>query len=62
MLMNDPADVGLPTDAIALKIIDAHSLAKSFSIYDEVFEGGEIDDNGRKLNRKVLKWNGKMFK
>jgi hypothetical protein len=62
MLMNDPADVGLPVGSEALKVIDAHSLAKSFSIYNEVFEGGEIDDNGRKLNRIVLKWNGKMFK
>jgi hypothetical protein len=62
MLMSDPGDVGLPAGAEALKIIDDHSLAKSFSIYNEVFEGGEIDDNGRKLNRIVLKWNGKMFK
>ena len=62
MLMGDPADVGLPVGSEALKIIDGHSVAKSFSVYDEVFEGGEIDDNGRKLNRKVLKWNGKIFK
>ena len=62
MLMSDPADVGLPVGSEALKIIDGHSLVKSFSVYDEVFEGGEIDDNGRKLNRKVLKWNGKIFK
>jgi hypothetical protein len=62
MLMSDPADVGLPVGSEALKIIDGHSVAKSFSVYDEVFEGGEIDDNGRKLNRKALKWNGKIFK
>jgi hypothetical protein len=62
LLMSDPEDFELPADAVALKVIDNHKLASSFSIYDEVFEGGAIDDNGRKLNRKVLKWDGKIYK
>jgi len=62
MLMGAPTDVGLSEDAEALKIIDGHTLAKSFSIYTEVFEGGQIEDNGRMLNRTVLTWNGKVFK
>jgi hypothetical protein len=62
LLMSDPEDVGLPKGAEALKVIDAGSLAKSFSIYNEVFEGGKIDDNGRMLNRVVLTWNGKLYK
>jgi hypothetical protein len=62
LLMSDPEDVGLPADAVALKVIDKHKLAQSFSIYSEVFEGGKIDDNGRTLNRTVLKWDGRMYK
>lgn len=62
LLMSDPEDFDLPAEAVALKVIDNHKLASSFSIYDEVFEGGAIDDNGRKLNRKVLKWDGKIYK
>ncbi len=61
LLMSDPEEFGLPADAVALKIIDKKKFATSFSTYEEVFEGGQIDDNGRKLNRTVLKWNGKMY-
>jgi hypothetical protein len=61
LLMSDPEDFGLPADAVALKIIDKHKFATSFSVYEEVFEDGKIDDNGRKLNRTVLKWNGKIY-
>ena len=62
LLMSDPEDFGLPADAVALKIIDKHKFAASFSTYEEVFDDGKIDDNGRKLNRTVLKWNGKMYR
>ena len=62
MLMSDPEDFDLPADAVALKTIVNGSMAKSFSIYDEVFEGGKIEDNGRMLNRIVLTWNGKIYK
>jgi hypothetical protein len=62
LLMSDPEDLGLPKGAETLKIIDGGSLAKSFSVYNEVFEGGKIDDNGRMLNRIVLTWNGQVYK
>jgi hypothetical protein len=61
LLMNDPVDFELPAEAVALKVIDAHKFAKSFSIYAEDTDG-KIDDNGRTLTRKVLKWNGKIYK
>jgi hypothetical protein len=36
-------------------------LAPSFSIYiDDA--NGKIDDNGRTLSRKILRWNGKMYR
>jgi hypothetical protein len=62
MLMSDPEEVGLPAGAEALKVMDNGSLAKLFSIYNEVFAGGKIDDNGRMLNRMVLTWNGNIYK
>jgi hypothetical protein len=62
LLMSDPENFGLSAEAVALRVIDKHKLTKSFSIYSEVFEGGKIDDNGRMLNRTVLKWNGQMYK
>src|ERR1044071_9013447 len=40
-----------------LKIIHGQSLAPSFMIYVDN-ENGRIDDNGRKLSRSVLHWNG----
>jgi hypothetical protein len=44
-----------------LKIIRGQSLAPSFTIYDDN-ENGKIDDNGRKLSRKILRWNGKGYR
>jgi len=61
LLMSDPESVELPADAVTLKIIDEHKMAKSFSIYAED-DAGKIDDNGRKLTRTVLTWNGKVYK
>ena len=60
MLMNEPADVGLPKDAEALKIISGNSLARSFSAYEED-EHGKIDDNGRRLRRIIYRWNGRYY-
>jgi hypothetical protein len=44
-----------------LKIIRGHTLAPSFMIYVDS-ENGQIDDNGRKLSRKILRWNGKTYR
>jgi len=44
-----------------LRIIRGQSLAPSFIVYEDN-ENGKIDDNGRKLSRKVLRWNGKAFR
>jgi hypothetical protein len=60
MLMSEPADVGLPKNAEALKIISGHRLATSFSAYEED-ERGKIDDNGRKLRRIIYRWNGRFY-
>ena len=44
-----------------LKIIRGNSLAPSFMIYVDS-DNGRIDDNGRKLSRKILHWNGKAYR
>ncbi len=44
-----------------LKIIRGRSLAPTFIIYVDS-ENGKIDDNGRKLSRQILRWNGKEYK
>jgi hypothetical protein len=44
-----------------LKIVRGQTLAPSFSIYiDDA--NGKIDDNGRTLSRKILRWNGKIYR
>jgi hypothetical protein len=43
-----------------LKIVRGQSLAKSFMIYVDD-PNGKIDDNGRILSRKILRWNGKQY-
>jgi hypothetical protein len=44
-----------------LKIVRGQTLAPSFTIYiDDA--NGKIDDNGRTLSRKILRWNGKMYR
>ncbi|HEY2961109.1 MAG TPA: hypothetical protein VGJ37_01760 [Pyrinomonadaceae bacterium] len=43
-----------------LKVVRGKSLAPSFSTYIED-EKGKIDDNGRTLVRKILRWNGKIY-
>jgi len=44
-----------------LKVVRGHTLAPSFFIYVDD-EKGKIDDNGRTLSRKVLRWNGKVYR
>lgn len=47
--------------ATPLKVIQGQSLARSFIIYvDDA--NGKIDDNGRTLSRKVLRWNGNIYR
>jgi hypothetical protein len=60
MLMNQPANVGLPKSAEALKIFSGKRLAPTFSAYEED-DRGKIDDNGRKLRRIVYRWNGQFY-
>lgn len=44
-----------------LKIVRRQTLAPSFTIYiDDA--NGKIDDNGRTLSRKILRWNGKLYR
>ena len=47
--------------ATPLKVIQGQSLAPSFIIYvDDA--NGKIDDNGRTLSRKILRWNGNVYR
>jgi hypothetical protein len=47
--------------ATPLKVIQGQSLALSFIVYfDDA--NGKIDDNGRTLSRKVLRWNGSVYR
>ena len=47
--------------ATPLKVIQGHSLARSFIIYVDD-PNGKIDDNGRTLSRRVLRWTGKAYR
>jgi hypothetical protein len=56
MLLSDARSAAEP-----LKLIQGQSLARSFIIYvDDA--NGKIDDNGRTLSRKVLRWNGSVYR
>ena len=44
-----------------LRVLVGHSLAPTFTIYEDD-ENGKVDDNGRKLSRRLLRWNGKMYR
>ena len=56
MLFNETRAAATP-----LKVIQGQSLARSFIIYiDDA--NGKIDDNGRTLTRKVLRWNGSVYR
>jgi hypothetical protein len=56
MLLGDTRTASEP-----LKTIQGKSLARSFTIYVDDSKG-KIDDNGRTLSRKVLRWNGKVYR
>jgi hypothetical protein len=56
MLFNDVRAAATP-----LKVIHGQSLARSFIIYVDD-PNGKIDDNGRTLARKVLRWNGNAYR
>ena len=60
MLFNQPKDLGLPKDAVELKLIRNNRLAPSFSAYEEN-ERGKVEDNDRKLRRIVYRWNGRFY-
>jgi len=61
MLFGTPEEFDLPADAGEIKVIRNHRLAKTISIYVDDTDG-KIEDNGRKLTRTVLTWNGKVYK
>lgn len=56
MLLSDSRPASEP-----LKVIQGQALARSFIIYSDD-ANGKIDDNGRTLSRKVLRWNGKVYR
>ena len=56
MLFNDVSPAATP-----LKVIQGQSLARSFIIYVDDADG-KIDDNGRTLSRKILRWNGSVYR
>lgn len=43
------------------KIIRGDLPARSFMIYGDS-ENGKIDDNGRTVSRRVLRWNGAVYR
>lgn len=56
MLFNEVRAAATP-----LKVIQGQSLARSFIIYvDDA--NGKIDDNGRTFSRKILRWNGIVYR
>ncbi|HEX3249286.1 MAG TPA: hypothetical protein VHS05_07645 [Pyrinomonadaceae bacterium] len=55
MMFNDTAA------SAPLKVVRGQKLAPAFIIYIDD-ENGKIDDNGRRLSRKILRWNGKMYR
>jgi hypothetical protein len=56
MLLSDARPAAEP-----LKVVRGQTLAPSFFIYVDD-EKGKLDDNGRTLSRKVLRWNGKVYR
>ena len=44
-----------------LKVVRGSALALTFVIYLDD-ERGKIDDNGRTLSRKLMRWNGKLYR
>ena len=44
-----------------LRIVRGYTLAKSFSIYVDD-PRGKIDENGRTLSRKIIRWDGNLYR
>ena len=44
-----------------LKIVRGQTLSRSFSIYVDD-PNGKIDNNGRTLSRRILRWNGRLYR
>jgi len=44
-----------------LKVVSGSALAPTFVVYSDD-EHGKIDDNGRTLSRKLMRWNGKIYR
>ena len=44
-----------------LKVVRGSALAPTFVVYSDD-EHGKIDDNGRTLSRKLMRWNGKIYR
>lgn len=55
LLMNDNSA------SSPLRLLRGQTLAQSFYIYVDDPKG-KIDDNDRKLSRKILRWNGKLYR
>lgn len=51
----------MPAASEPLKIVRGRTLARSFNIYIDN-PNGKIDDNGRTLSRKILRWNGTAYR
>ena len=44
-----------------LKVVRGNALAPSFVVYVDR-EKGNIEDSGRTLSRKILRWNGNVYR
>jgi hypothetical protein len=51
----------LETGPEPLKLVRGHALAPSFIVYVDT-DNGKIHDSGRSLARKILRWNGKLYR
>ena len=51
----------LNNNSAALKIVRGQTLSRSFTIYVDD-PNGKIDDNGRTLSRRILHWNGRIYR
>ena len=51
----------LNNNSAALKIVRGQTLARSFTLYVDD-PNGKIDDNGRTLSRRILHWNGRIYR
>jgi hypothetical protein len=60
ILMDPSGDFDPTKDVEELIVIRDHKLVKEFSIYTGDPDG-KIEDNGRKLARSILRWNGRFF-